>query len=451
MSKAMRKQSRPSFKLIAVLITAFIAVAALTLPICAPVSGDTSSNGSLSGDMNGDGVVNILDFTLLKLILIGQEPPSELADVDGNGIINLLDLDALLDHIFGKAAFPRSGGGGGGGGSGGGSGGSILANQVNFELSIYQSSYGPGTTSSTFNARVKIAQTYLLNNGSFTVDYDPLTLQVNDVADGLFATTCVINMTDGIDWTDTPGQLTVSPNLSSCAVNGSGVSGSGYLCDITFETRGAGTSPLTLGNGSIYKIQSGNISAIAGTRWTNSSAQITQRYTLTTAVTGTGSASGDGNYNDGSLAAITATETDACWVFDHWTGSDITDVNDPTTTVLIDGDKTVTAVFVQLTYNLTTAVTGTGSASGDGNFNCDTLAAITATETDACWVFDHWTGSDITDVNDPTTTVLIDGDKTVTAVFVQLTYNLTTSADDNGLVTTPGEGVYEHTLSLEAV
>lgn len=411
-----------------------------------------TSNSTLPGDINRDGQVDILDLTLLKLMLLGQETPSDIADVDGNNIINFLDIDALLDQFFGKVST-HGGGGGGGGGSGGG--GVAVTNQVNFELSTYMSSYGPGTTGDTFHARVKIAQTSFLYNGSFTVDYNSSILQVNNVSSELFATTCVINMVNGTDWIDTAGQLTVFPNLSSCATNGSGVSGSGYLCDITFETKGAGTSPLTLGSGILYQSQSGNISAIAGTTWINSSAQISQLYSLNITSDDHGNVSTPVEavyiYSAGQVVNLVATP-DTCYHFDNWTGGGIiADVNDPTTTITMNGDYAIQANFAINTYNLSVAPSlgagGSPSFDGENPFSCGTNATIHA-NTNSCYTFSGWTGpavsaGKVANPSLPDTTVRMDGNYIVTANYSQTQYTLTVGTSTNGS-TNPSAGPHQY-------
>jgi len=447
MKSAIKNANQTAFKLIGILSIVFV-VAAFILPTYALANGDSNANSSLLGDINGDGQVNILDFTLLKLILLGQETPTDSADVDGNGIINTLDLDALLDQFFGKAA-PHGGGGGGGGGA--------ITNQVNFEFSTYQSSYGPGTTGHTFIARVKIAQTSFLYNGSFTVDYNSSILQVNNVSNGLFATTCVINMTNdsAVDWTDAGGQLTVFPNLSSCAINGSGISGSGYLCVILFETKSAGTSPLTLGNGSLYQSQSGNISAINGTTWINSSAQITQLYSLniTSSDHGDVTTPGEGTFNRsmGQQVSIAATASDSCWQFYRWEGNTdtIADVNASSTTITMNDDYSITANFSIRQYNLTlSAAPGAGgSPTGNGPYDCNVSATIHA-NINPCYTFNGWTGPAVTAgkvaaPSSPDTTVQMDGNYTVTANYIQTQYTLTVGTASNG-TTNPSVGPHQY-------
>jgi hypothetical protein len=445
MKNAIKNANQTAFKLIGILSIVFV-VAAFILPTYALANGDTNSNSSLLGDINGDGQVNILDFTLLKLMLLGQETPTDSADVDGNGIINTLDLDALLDQFFGKASTPHGGGGGGGG--------AAVTNQVNFELSTYMSSYGPGTTGHTFTAQVKIAQTPFLYNGSFTVDYNSSILKVNDVTNGLFATTCVINMTNGSDWTDTPGQLTVFPNLSSCAINGTGVSGSGYFCDVLFETKGAGTSPLTMGNGTLYQSQSGNISTINGTIWINSSVSISQLYSLNATSTGHGIVFVNDHtdpyttHTAGEVVRLLA-PPDPCYHFVNWTGDTgtIANPNAASTTITMNGDYSIQANFAIDTYTLSvTASPGAGgSPSFDGisPFNCSVNATIHA-NTNPCYTFSSW--SPTAGVANPSakdTTVTMTQNRNLTASYVQKQNTLTMSNDGHG-TTTPSTGLHTY-------
>ncbi|MFA5055810.1 MAG: dockerin type I domain-containing protein [Dehalococcoidia bacterium] len=445
----MKKSICTAIKLFSVLSIALVVIVVLFPATHACASGEANSGNLLLGDINGDGQVDILDFILLKLIIIGQESPNDLADIDGNGKINTLDIAALLDEVFGKSASPRGGGGGGGGGGGV----PIVTNQVNFELSTYQSSYGPGTTGGTFTARVNIAQTSFLYNGSFTVDYDPLILQVNDVTNGDFSGN-VIQMANGVDWNDAAGTLTIMPNLSSYVDGGgNGVSGSGYLCDIIFETRGVGTSPLTLGNGTLYKSQSGSISAISGTTWINSSAQISQLYNLNTSSSDHGAVTTPGEagpyvYTAGQVINIVATP-DACYHFVNWTGdiATITDANDPTTTITMNGDYSITANFAIDEFDLTTSSSDGGSVTtpgeGDpvGTYDCGDVVNLVATP-DACYHFVNWTGtgvaaSKVANPNADTTTLTMDGDYTVHANFAINTFIITVTQSANGTIS-PG-------------
>jgi hypothetical protein len=151
---------------------------------------------------------------------------------------------------------------------------------------------------------------------------------------------------------------------------------------------------------------------MASTTWS------TTLYTLTTAVSGSGSIALDppgGSYASGTTVQLTA-EASVGWHFDHWEG-DLSGSTNPTT-ILMDGDKSVTAVFVEDTYTLTTSVTGSGSIVLDppgGSYTYGTTVQLTA-EASVGWHFDHWEG-DLSGSTNPTT-ILMDGDKSVTAVFL---------------------------------
>ena len=155
-------------------------------------------------------------------------------------------------------------------------------------------------------------------------------------------------------------------------------------------------------------------------------------------------------YEEGAVVTISATPN-AGYEFDHWTG-DVADPNSASTTVTMDGDKTVTAHFVLLpvTYDLTMAVDPAGSgatdpAAGVHTYSEGEVVAITATP-NAGYEFDHWTGA-VADPNAASTTVTMDGDKTVTAHFslIPVTYELTMAVDPAGGGTTaPAVGVHTY-------
>lgn len=79
-------------------------------PSTFPTSGPTVTPGAtitatpppaLAGDINSDGVVNLLDYSIL-FAAFGSQPPSDArADLNGDGKINLLDYSILFAN-FGK-------------------------------------------------------------------------------------------------------------------------------------------------------------------------------------------------------------------------------------------------------------------------------------------------------------------------------------------------------------
>ncbi len=149
---------------------------------------------------------------------------------------------------------------------------------------------------------------------------------------------------------------------------------------------------------------------------------------LTTSSTAGGSVSNPGEdtytYDEGTVVDLVATPN-AGYRFDEWTGdvSAVADVNDPTTTITMNGDYSVTAEFVK-TYDLTTSSTAGGSVSdpGEGTYTYDegTVVDLVAVA-DSGYQFTGWTG-DIGEIDDPASTetsITMNGDYSITATFCE--------------------------------
>lgn len=111
----------------------------------------------------------------------------------------------------------------------------------------------------------------------------------------------------------------------------------------------------------------------------------------------------------------------------------------PDLSVGITGNTTYTAQFNAIPktfYTLTTAVSpeGAGAITAGGNYESGTEITITASETNDCYVFDHW-ADDLS--TNPSRTITVTGNATYTAVFKVLKYTIKVeSADDTmGTVT----------------
>ncbi|TVQ07938.1 MAG: hypothetical protein EA364_16035, partial [Balneolaceae bacterium] len=108
------------------------------------------------------------------------------------------------------------------------------------------------------------------------------------------------------------------------------------------------------------------------------------------------------------------------WVFDRWEG-DLTGNQNPET-IVVDEEKNVTAVFVQDQpdlYTLAVQVQGQGSVSVDpakDQYESGEQVTLTATASGG-WRFSGWQG-DLSGSTNPATLVM-NADKSVTAVFVQ--------------------------------
>ena len=176
-------------------------------------------------------------------------------------------------------------------------------------------------------------------------------------------------------------------------------------------------------------------------------------YDLNTSSTGGGSITEPGEdtftYDEGTVVDLIA-EADACYEFINWTGDvdTIADLNTAATNITMNGSYSITANFAVLSHNLTTGSTDGGSVSdpGEGTFtyDCGTVVNLVAMA-DEGYHFVNWTGDvgTIADVNDPTTTITMNGDYSITANFVAI-HDLATSSTAGGSVTTPGEGVFTY-------
>ncbi|MDA0349295.1 MAG: hypothetical protein O3C20_18025, partial [Verrucomicrobia bacterium] len=125
------------------------------------------------------------------------------------------------------------------------------------------------------------------------------------------------------------------------------------------------------------------------------------------AATGTVTDSGNGGYEENETAILLAVPSEG-FVFDHWEG-DASGSDNPVE-LLIDSNKDVTAVFLEL-FDLTSGVSPEGSGtiadSGNGSYKDNETATVTATAA-AGFVFDHWEG-DATGSTNPVE-ILMDAD-----------------------------------------
>jgi hypothetical protein len=136
--------------------------------------------------------------------------------------------------------------------------------------------------------------------------------------------------------------------------------------------------------------------------------------------------------------AVTAVP-DAGFSFTGWSG-DLSGATNPET-LLVDGNKTVSASFAQ---SFTVSVTPTSGGSvtlnpPGGTYAAGTSVTLTAVP-DAGFSFTGWSG-DLSGATNPET-LLVDGDKTVGASFDPL-YDLTVRTSGNGTVSlNPPGGTY---------
>ena len=176
-------------------------------------------------------------------------------------------------------------------------------------------------------------------------------------------------------------------------------------------------------------------------------------YTLSLAKVGSGSIKVDGSTVALPYSAEVLSGTDVTveavsasgWEFSSWSG-DVTEGANPVV-VTMDGDKSVTATFKQLSYLLTLAKTGSGSAKVDGvtvplpyygQFLSGTDVTVEAVAR-AGWEFGAWSGD--TGGSSNPLLVTMDGPKSITATFNQLSYALSLAKVGSGSIKVNGSTV----------
>ena len=167
------------------------------------------------------------------------------------------------------------------------------------------------------------------------------------------------------------------------------------------------------------------------------------RYTLTTTASpvGGGSVSGGGTYDSGTTATVTANPNTG-YSFTGWLGAC---TGTGACSVLMNGNKSVTATFARIQYVLTASVSPSagGSITGGGTYNSGTTVTVTATP-NAGYQFDSWSG-DCTGTG--TCSVVMNGNKSVTATFTAIPppprqCTLTASPSPSAGGTVSGGGTY---------
>ncbi|WP_299135773.1 InlB B-repeat-containing protein [uncultured Tenacibaculum sp.] len=142
----------------------------------------------------------------------------------------------------------------------------------------------------------------------------------------------------------------------------------------------------------------------------------------------------NGKYDDGTSVVLTAMPN-AGYQFDGWSG-DASGTTNPLT-VVMNANKTVTATFSKiqrtLTINASNGTVTTNPNPTSGTYDDGTSVVLTAMP-NAGYQFDGWSG-DASGTSNPLT-VVMSGDKTVTAMFSRIMRTLTVTKAGNGTVTT---------------
>ncbi len=129
---------------------------------------------------------------------------------------------------------------------------------------------------------------------------------------------------------------------------------------------------------------------------------------------------GTHEFEQNTMVDLEAVPRDEDWEFAYWEG-DVSNRHEASTQVFMDGDKEVTAVFVEsdeADYDLTINYDGRGTTQpemGTHTYEANELVEIVAEAAEG-WEFDYWRG-DVMEADENVANVYMDADKEVTAVF----------------------------------
>ncbi len=175
-----------------------------------------------------------------------------------------------------------------------------------------------------------------------------------------------------------------------------------------------------------------------------------EQYTLNLSVVGSGSvtkAPDQATYEEGTSVQLTATPQPG-WSFTGWSGS-LTGTDNPVT-VVMDGNKSVTATFAAIPYTVTINIVGSGTVTRDpekATYSYGESVSLTATPA-LGWTFAGWSGD--AGGSDNPASLSIDSNKTVTATFSQNTYTLAITPVGSGSISrNPDKSSYTYGESVQ--
>ena len=166
-------------------------------------------------------------------------------------------------------------------------------------------------------------------------------------------------------------------------------------------------------------------------------------YTLSLSAGTGGTVSGAGTYLYGSVAEIEATPHTG-YSFDSWYGATVADENALQTSVTINQNTSLSALFQINEYTLSASSPLGGSITGAGQYSYGTTVTVNAIPENN-YIFSHWVGENLEDLNASSTTILMNQNQEIEAVFVEKPpeqKSLLVTSSPNNAGTTSGSGAY---------
>ena len=246
------------------------------------------------------------------------------------------------------------------------------------------------------------------------------------------------------------GTVALSPSIadnqyeSGTPVTLTAQSASGYVFAYWSGDSGGSTNPVTI-------TMDGDKSVIAHF---NEASVEQYRLEVSSMEGGSVTTPGEGTFHcDAAKRVILVASPDDGYEFDEWTGDvdTVVDVDDPSTTINMNDDKSITAHFNEISeisveqYGLEISSIEGGSVTtpGEGTFHYDAEEQVQLVASpDDGYEFDKWTGdvNTVSAVDESSTTIIMDGDKSVTALFTAVTPGISPARFTfSNLLIVPGE------------
>ena len=249
-------------------------------------------------------------------------------------------------------------------------------------------------------------------------------------------------------------QYTISTSVTpsgSGSVSGGGTYNYGETCNLSATANTGYDFYRYLIYGETYSLNP-EVSFTVTDNWPVVAEFTPKQYTISTSVnpSGTGTASGAGQYYYNTSCTLTATPATG-YQFDSWTiNGSIVSSNNPYTFTVTEGN-TYIANFEPIQYTVTGSVTpsGGGTISGAGSYNYGTTCTLTAS-TNTGYTFTRWTIGGVEVSTSTTYSFMVSDNVTVVAEFTPIQYTITATSAGNGSVSGGGSYAYGTTCTLTA-
>ena len=346
---------------------------------------------------------------------------------------------------------------------------------------------------------------------SITLDQSELTLYVGE-ADTLTATLHPEGTNSGVEWTSsdpsvasvTESGLIIAHSTGTASITATAtVGGASASCLVTVQEAPATTYSISIsvspteggtvsGSGQYEEGVTATVTAVANEgfrflEWTEAGTQISTEASLTFTVTNDrtltaifepisepapgptpkptytinvstaerGTASGGGEFEQGSSVTLTATPENG-YRFIAWTENDEQISTDENYTFIADHDRTIVAIFMPIskpTYTVHVSSAQGGTVEGSGSYEEGELITVNATP-DNDYHFLYWEENGEQVSTDETFTFTADRDRTLVAKFTPIpkpTYTVQVSSTQGGVA--EGSGSYKEgeTVTVNAV